>query len=204
MGKEVKMSNNDEATDILAKRIMPKQDFEKVIEHDHVYGNALNQLLEFLVIKHDILGKKSQDILKSQTRDSIVKNIDTLVDWADTQVKILNLTAKKRIQEKLIKDKETHYAEIFMPQWKTEIAETKKNFDNTFAKAKKLDKLNAKGFEELNGRIAFELKWYAKVEDKKKNDMEVKLQLYKPLKRLLSAYDRLKKENKEAEKRRVL
>tara|TARA_R110000765_G_scaffold115410_1_gene208335 strand:- start:177 stop:770 length:594 start_codon:yes stop_codon:yes gene_type:complete len=194
------MKRTEEATDILAKRIMPKQDFEKVIQHDHVYGNSLNQLIEFLVIKQDILGAKSKAILEAQTKDSIVKNIDTLVAWADTQVRLLDLTAKKRIQEKLIKDKETHFSEIFIPQWNKEVKETKENFDVTFAKAKELVKLNAKGYEEINGRLTFELEWYAKVEEKKKTDTEVKLQLYKPLKRLLSAYERLKKENEEAKK----
>ena len=50
--KMKKLSDKQEKeTDILAKRILPKTDFLKVIEHDKFYWNALNQALELNLIK---------------------------------------------------------------------------------------------------------------------------------------------------------
>jgi hypothetical protein len=41
MGKVVKLSEKEQnETEILSKRIMPKTDFEKVIEHDKMYYNT--------------------------------------------------------------------------------------------------------------------------------------------------------------------
>jgi len=82
MNKENKLSKKQEKeTEILAKRILPKTDFEKVIEHDKLYYNTLNQALEFNIIKQDILGKKCQKIIASQTREKIIDNINLLTDW---------------------------------------------------------------------------------------------------------------------------
>jgi hypothetical protein len=62
MGKVVKLSEKEQnETEILSKRIMPKTDFEKVIEHDKLYYNTLNQALEFNLIKQDILTKTCQN-----------------------------------------------------------------------------------------------------------------------------------------------
>lgn len=51
-------------TEILSERIMPKTDFLKVMEHDKLYYNTLNQALEFNVIKQDILGEQCQEVIR--------------------------------------------------------------------------------------------------------------------------------------------
>jgi len=82
-----KLSKKQEKeTEVLAKRIMPKTDFLKVIEHDKLYYNTMNQALEFNLVKQDILGNKCKPILARQTREDIVKHINTLTEWAETQV----------------------------------------------------------------------------------------------------------------------
>ena len=86
-------------TEILSKRIMPKTDFNKVLEHDKLYYNTLNQALEFNVVKQDILGKKCQSVIAKQNRKEIIENIDTLCDWAETQVKVLDMKGKYNCYE---------------------------------------------------------------------------------------------------------
>ena len=118
MGKVVKLSEKEQKeTEILSKRIMPKTDFEKVIEHDKMYYNTLNQALEFNLIKQDILSKTCQKIIANQTKDSIEANINVLTEWAENQVKVLDFQGKLRIQQKLIEDKETHFQNVFMTQF---------------------------------------------------------------------------------------
>ena len=135
MGKVVKLSEKEQKeTEILSKRIMPKTDFEKVIEHDKLYYNTLNQALEFNIVKVDILGKVCQKLIANQTKESIEANINTLTEWAETQVKVLDLQGKLRIQQKLIEDKETHFKNVFMPQFEKESKEAKENSKALFDK----------------------------------------------------------------------
>ena len=68
----------EKETEILANRIMPKTDFIKVIEHDKIYYNTMNQALEFHLIKQDFLASKCNAILSKQTRQDIIKNINIL------------------------------------------------------------------------------------------------------------------------------
>lgn len=176
-------------TEILANRIMPKTDFQKVIEHDKVYYNTMNQALEFNLVKQDVLGKECQKILKKQSRELIIEKIDTLVDWAETQVKVLDLKGKLRIQQKLVEDKEMHFENIFLPQFEKEVKEAKKNIVATIKKAREFCKNNREGVESIKSKLLFELSWWDKCSsDKQKND-EYILQVYKPLNRLLNAYD---------------
>lgn len=59
-------------------------------------------------------------------RDLIINNIDKLCDWAETQVKVLDMKGKSSIQRKLIDDKQTHYDNVFLPQFKRESKEALK------------------------------------------------------------------------------
>ena len=69
------LSNKQEKeTDILAKRILPKTDFLKVIEHDKLYYNTLKEALDFNIIKRDILTKETEKVLKNQTEEIIIEN----------------------------------------------------------------------------------------------------------------------------------
>jgi hypothetical protein len=150
MSNKMKLSKQDEAeTEILSKRIMPKTDFAKVIEHDKLYYNTLNQALEFNIVKQDILGQKCQVILAKQTRENITENINLLCEWAETQVKVLDMKAKLRIQQKLVDDKQTHFDNVFMPQFNKEWEEASKNYKETIEQARNFVKANKEGFESI-------------------------------------------------------
>jgi len=197
----MKLSKQDEAeTEILSKRIMPKTDFAKVIEHDKLYYNTLNQALEFNIVKQDILGQKCQVILAKQTRENITENINLLCEWAETQVKVLDMKAKLRIQQKLVDDKQTHFDNVFMPQFNKEWEEASKNYKETIEQARNFVKANKEGFESITEKLLYELTWWDKCNKEQQKNEEYIIQVYKPLKRILSAYDRKVEEVKEEQK----
>ena len=200
-GKIVELSKKQEKeTEILANRIMPKTDFEKVIEHDKLYFNTLNQALEFNVVKQDILGKQCQRILANQTKELITENINLLCDWAETQVKVLDMKGKLRIQQKLVEDKEIHFENVFMPQFNKELEEASKNYVQTIKDARELMKLNREYFEEINEKLVYELSWWDKTTAEQKLNDEYIIQIYKPLKRLINAYRQKEELQKESTK----
>jgi len=193
-----KLKNHEEKeTDVLSKRIMPKTDFLKVIEHDKLYYNTLQKALEFNIIKQDILGKTCHKVLENQTKESISKNIDDLVNWAETQVKVLDLKAQSNIQVKLIEDKETHYENVFLPQFNKEKEEASKNLTNTLKVAKSKITSPRKELSDIVDKIKYELRWWEKASDKDKKNEEYKIEIYKPLKRLISAYNKKSDELKQ-------
>jgi hypothetical protein len=201
MSKIIKLSEKEQReTEILSKRIMPKTDFEKVIEHDKLYFNTLNQALEFNLIKQEILGKTCQELLLNQTKESIEKNIILLTDWAETQLKVLDMQGKLRVQQKLIEDKETHFQNVFMPQFIKESKEANDNFKQTFKKVKELLKTEGKGFEDILKKMVYELSWWNKCSESQQKNDEFLIQIYKPLKRLISAYEDRVKEIQENSK----
>jgi len=177
-------------TEILSKRIMPKTDFNKVLEHDKLYYNTLNQALEFNIVKQDILGKKCQNIIAGQNRDEIIKHIDTLCDWSETQVKVLDMKGKLSIQRKLIDDKEIHYKNVFLPQFEKESKEAKKDLELVMKKCKEIIKSKEKGLQEIVHKVNYELTWWNKCDKSQKSNEEYMVQVYKPLKRLISAFDK--------------
>jgi hypothetical protein len=200
-GKIVELSKKQEKeTEILANRIMPKTDFEKVIEHDKLYFNTLNQALEFNVVKQDILGKQCQRILANQTRELVTENINLLCEWAETQVKVLDMKGKLRIQQKLVEDKEIHFENVFMPQFNKELEEASKNYVQTIKDARELMKLNREYFEEINEKLVYELSWWDKTTAEQKLNDEYIIQIYKPLKRLINAYRQKEELQKESTK----
>jgi len=199
----------DKSTDVMAKRIMPKTDFEAVIEHDKLYWNTLNQHFEFMVIKQDILGKKAMKVLENQTKHTITENIDILTQWSETKVICLDLKGKLRIQEKLIEDKVAHFENVFLPQFNKEVKECKENWEETFKKSKSLltelekTKDLDKRLKSLVQKIHFEHTWWNKVSEKDKKNEEFLVQIYKPLKRLNSAYEKIQEEITKEEKFKV-
>jgi 16S rRNA A1518/A1519 N6-dimethyltransferase RsmA/KsgA/DIM1 with predicted DNA glycosylase/AP lyase activity len=195
MSKTIKLSEKEQKeTEILSKRIMPKTDFEKVIEHDKMYYNTLNQALEFNIVKQDILGKKCQMIIANQTKNLIEENINLLTDWAETQLKVLDMQGKLRIQQKLIEDKETHFKNVFMPQFNKESKEANDNFKQTFKKVRELLQTDGEGYEDILKKMVYELSWWDKCNKEQQANDEFLIQIYKPLKRLISAYEERTKE----------
>lgn len=201
MSKIIQLTEKEQKeTQILSKRIMPKTDFEKVIEHDKMYFNTLNQALEFNIVKQDILGKTCQQLLATQTKDSIEKNINLLADWAETQLKVLDMQGKLRIQQKLIEDKETHFENVFMPQFIKEASEANKHSKATFDKVAEIIEANKEEYKEIIHKMIYELTWWNKCSEEQQKNEEFLIQIYKPLKRLLSAYEEKTKELAENEK----
>ena len=187
------LSNTQEKeTDILAKRILPKTDFLKVIEHDKLYYNTLKEALDFNIIKRDILTKETEKVLKNQTEQIIIENIPLLTEWADTKLKTLDLQGKLRVQQTLVDDKIMHFDNVFMPQFEKEIKDSKENFDKTFKKANEILELNEDFAKEIIDKINYELVWWSKVDATNKKNEEYVLQIYKPLKRLVSKYNEKK------------
>ena len=195
MGKVVKLSEKEQKeTEILSKRIMPKTDFEKVIEHDKLYFNTLNQALEFNLIKQDILSKTCQKIIANQTKESIEANINVLTEWAENQVKVLDFQGKLRIQQKLIEDKETHFKNVFMPQFEKESKEAKENSKALFDKVQNCYDEEREDMKDILHKMSYELGWWNKCSEEQQKNEEFLIQIYKPLKRLLSAYEDKAKE----------
>lgn len=201
MGKIVNLSQKEEKeTEILSKRIMPKTDFEKIIEHDKLYFNTLNQALEFNLIKQNILGSTCQELMAKQTKESIEANIHTLTDWAETQLKVLDMQGKLRIQQKLIEDKETHFQNVFMPQFIKESKDAKEHSREIFDKVQDCIDAEKEEFKEIVHKMRYELAWWNKCSDEQQKNDEFLIQIYKPLKRLVSAYEDRAKEIEENEK----
>ena len=201
MGKEIKLSK-EESRDrkSMIGKILPKRDFEKVIEHDKIYANSISQYLEFLLIKQDILSKKCESVLNpdTQTREGIIKNIDALCEFGKTRLECLDLKAHLIIQNKLVSDKTSHHKEIFLPQYNKEIEEMKKGFDEYFTKATTLvkEKKTLPIHQEIKRKVELELLWFNDIKEKDMND-EYKLMVFKPLRRLMNALDNIDKNKSE-------
>jgi hypothetical protein len=174
----------------MTNRILPNRDFKKVIEHDKIYLGILNEILEFSVIEQDVLGKKSIKILSKQTKETITKEINTLVRWAEVKKKCLDTKAQIIAHEKLINDKTEHYKRVFLPQWEKEIKETNTNFDKYIKQARTLVKEKPKSSEEFVKKLIEELHWFDCLKPQQKKEDEYKLNLYKPIKRIVNAYQK--------------
>lgn len=193
MGKAIKLDKQKQKeTEILANRIMPKTDFEKVIEHDKLYFNTLKEALDFNIIKRDVLTKESEKVLKNQNEENITKNIPLLTEWADTKLKILDLQGKLRVQQTLVDDKIMHFENVFLPQFEKESKDAKENLDKALIKANQIVDANEEYFEEICSKLTYELTWWDKVPTERKKNEEYMVQIYKPLKRLISAWEQKK------------
>lgn len=212
-GKIVKMENNqfdkfskvervsstENETPTMNNRIMPKKDFQAVIEHDKVYLSALQHSLDFTLIKQNMLSGICQHVIENQTRELIEKHINELQEWANLKVKALDLKAQIVAQSRLLTDKENHYKHVFLPQYEKEIAESNENFKEIFENSKKLILEKPLGSEEIVGKLLSEFAWWEKLSKEEQKDEERKLQFFKPVKRLYNAWVRLSSNNKPEE-----
>jgi len=201
MAKEIKLSKKEEKEiEVLAKRILPKTDFEKVIEHDKLYYNTLQQAMEFNLIKQDVLGKECQRILASQTKEKIEANISLLTDWSETQLKVLDMKGKLRVQQLLIDDKVSHFENVFLPQFEKEANEAKENLKSTIEKATDILESKEDYIEDIQKKINYELGWWNKVSLENQKNEEYIVQIYKPLKRLVASYNQKKDAQNDSKK----
>jgi hypothetical protein len=175
-------------------RLLPNQDFQKVIAHDKVYCQALSEKLEFNTIKQDILNKKCSMILARQTKESIIKNIDLLCEWSETKLTCLDTQGKLIAQNRLVEDKEQHYNLVFLPQFKKELEECNKHFDSMIKDCRQFVIDKPRMSEEILPKIESELYWYDNLTKEEQQGEEYKLQLFKPIRRLFNAYSNLVKD----------
>jgi hypothetical protein len=175
----------------MSGRLLPNRDYQKVITHDKIYAECLSQKLEFNIIKEDILNKKCSMILARQTKETILKNIDLLCEWANVKLICLDIKAHLNIQNRLVVDKEKHYNEVFLPQFKKELEECNKHFDSILKDCRQfvIDKPTMS--EEILPKIEYELHWYDSLTESEQKEEEYKLQLYKPIRRLFQAYTKM-------------
>jgi len=193
MSKVINLNKKEQKeTEILANRILPKTDFEKVIEHDKLYFNTIKEALDFNLIKRDVLGQESQKVLKNQTQENVLKNIALLTEWAETKLKVMDLQGKLRVQQTLVDDKVMHFENVFMPQFEKESKEAKENLENALIKANQIVEANEEYFEDICSKLNYELTWWNKVPSERKTNEEYMVQIYKPLKRLISAWEQKK------------
>ena len=80
-----------------------------------------------------------------------------------------------------------------MPQFEKESKEAKENFEETYKKVKDYLKEGAEGYDDILKKMVYEMTWWEKCNKDQKANEEYIIQIYKPLKRLVSAYaDRTK------------
>jgi len=178
---------------------LPKRDFNTLLEHDRHYAQALREELEHKAVKLDILSSKCQ--LVPKTKQGTIDNIDMLCDFAETKREIMDLKAKLFTITKLVEDKENHYLYVFLPQYEKELKECKANMESVLTKCREISKQDKQDLHtEVRAKIKFELDVFDSLDKKERQDEERQLQLYKPLRRLLGAYNKVESDIKEAEK----
>ena len=186
--------------DNIRKSPLPKRGFGEFIEHDKTYRNAIQELLEHTAIKLDVLSKKCEAVPK--TREAIAKNIDMLCEFHKTKIELFDLKAKLFSIANLITDKENHFNYVFLPQYEKEIKESNEKLKDTLAQVR--DIVSKKDHNDLHTpvlrKMETELEAYDGLDKKERQDEERQLHLYKPLKRLLAAYNKTQNEIEEIEK----
>ena len=185
------------------KVLLPKRDFLAMMEHDKTYYTAMEQELEYKVIKVDILSKKVKPVVASQDRNKIIANINDMCDFAETQRELYDLKGKLLSQAKLIEDKQNHYDYVFLPQYKKELKECNENFEKTLKRVKEISSMGmiiGEEYKDIINKILFEIEVYDCLDTKQQSDEEYQLNSYKPMKRLISAYDKKVEEMEEKQK----
>ena len=191
------------AAEQATKVLLPKRDFLAMMEHDKTYFTAMEQELEYKVIKVDILSKKVKPVVASQDRKKIISNINDMCDFAETQRELYDLKGKLLSQSKLIEDKQNHYDYVFLPQYKKELKECNENFEKTLKRVKEIGTMGmitGEEYKDIIDKILFEIEVYDCLDKKQQSNEEYQLNSYKPMKRLISAYDKKVEEMSEKQK----
>ena len=191
------------AAEQATKVLLPKRDFLAMMEHYKTYFTAMEQELEYKVIKVDILSKKVKPVVASQDRKKIISNINDMCDFAETQRELYDLKGKLLSQSKLIEDKQNHYDYVFLPQYKKELKECNENFEKTLKRVKEIGTMGmitGEEYKDIIDKILFEIEVYDCLDKKQQSNEEYQLNSYKPMKRLISAYDKKVEEMAEKQK----
>ena len=191
------------AAEQATKVLLPKRDFLAKMEHEKSYFTAMELELENKVIKVDILSKKVKPVVASQDRKKIISNINDMCDFAETQRELYDLKGKLLSQSKLIEDKQNHYDYVFLPQYKKELKECNENFEKTLKRVKEIGTMGmitGEEYKDIIDKILFEIEVYDCLDKKQQSNEEYQLNSYKPMKRLISAYDKKVEEMAEKQK----
>ena len=153
---------------------LPKRGFKEFIEHDKTYLEALREEMEHKIVKLDILSRACQKA-DTDTREGTIKNIT---------------------------DKENHFEYVFLPQYEKELKESNTNFKDTLLKVRNIcsDKTLNDLHTEVVNKMKMELEAYDGLDEKERSYDERQLNLYKPLKRLLGAFNKTQGEIEDLEK----
>tara|TARA_R110001632_G_C11340462_1_gene417337 strand:+ start:1785 stop:2414 length:630 start_codon:yes stop_codon:yes gene_type:complete len=180
---------------------LPKRGFKDFIAHDKTYKDALREEMEHKMIKLDILSKACQKA-DTETREGTIKNIDLLCEFSSIKREVFDLKAKLFSIANLITDKENHFKYVFLPQYEKELAESKKNFKDTLLKVRNICSDNSLNdlHTEVITKMKTELEAYDGLDKKERSYDERQLNLYKPLKRLLGAFNKTQGEIEDLEK----
>ena len=177
----------------VSSAILPRRDFKSMMTHDKTYYNALQLELDYKMIKVDILSKKVKPIVESKDIKKITSNINNMCDFAEIQRELYDIKGKLLSQAKLVEDKQNHYDYVFLPQYEKELKESNKNFEDTFKRVKEISTMGmivGEEYKEIISKIHFELEVYDCLDKKQKTNEEYILNCYKPMKRLIGAYDK--------------
>ena len=177
---------------------LAKRDFKTLLEHDKSYSEALRQELEHKVVKLDILSGKCQGV--PDTKEGTIENIDLLTECSSLKREIYDLKAKLFTLLQFVDDKEQHYLYVFLPQYNKELKESKAKIKPLLTKCRAIIKEKKDDLHsEVREKMRFEIKVFDSLDEAERKDEERQLNLYKPLKRLLGAYNKVEKDVLEAE-----
>ena len=180
---------------------LPKRGFQEFIKHDRTYLGALREEMEHKIVKLDILSSECQRA-DTETKEGTIKNIDLLCEFSSLKREVFDLKAKLFSIANLLTDKENHFNYVFLPQYEKEQIECNNKFKDTLFKVRNIcsDKTLNDLHTEVVNKMKMELEAYDGLDKKERSYDERQLNLYKPLKRLLGAFDKTKGEIEDLEK----
>lgn len=187
----------------LTNAMLPQRDFQSMLEHDKTYFLAIQQELDYKSVKLDILTRKVKPIIESKNAKKISDSINNICDFAEIKRELYDLKGKLLSQAKLVEDKENHYEHVFLPQYKKELKECKGKFTDTHKRVKEITTMGimiGKEYKAIIDKMMFELKVYETLDKKQALNEEYILFCYKPMKRLIAAYDKKVEEEEEKKK----
>ena len=173
--------------------ILPRRDFEAMMTHDKTNYRAMERELEYKLIKLDILSKIVKPVVESKDRKKIKSNINSLCEFAEIQRELYDIKGKLLSQAKLVEDKQNHYDYVFLPQYEKELKESNEKFADTLKRAKEISTMLmivGEEYKDIIEKILFELEVYDCLDKKQQSNEEFLLNCYKPMKRLIGAYDK--------------
>lgn len=156
--------------------VFPSEGYAKVIEMDVLLVNKIRVHIRNLYSEFE-----KQRRIKGPHVASISK----------MDLDLWELQEKLRIQEKLVKDKQMHFQNVFTPRYEQELEECKRDWLNVYEKAKEVAAESSTHMWYLKIRADLD-KYHKNTRKYGENNVELQNGFYKSLRRLLGAVDTLK------------